>query len=320
MISNVLFVIPPKTHPLDITGPAQLFYECIEYGAKLKLHYVSSSEQAEVTSSIGLSYSKLSQYDEFSLSTNDLIFIPGISAQLLTDQQFIQKQQPFYAWLRTQYHNGATICSICTGAFLLAESGLLHHKKATTHWKFIDLFRSRYPAISFQKNSLFVENERLFTSAGMTSGVDLCLYLIEREYGAKFAIDIAKEVVIYFRRGEADPQLSIFLQYRNHLETRIHDAQDYMAEHLNTPLKIEVLAKQVNMSTRNFTRLFKKTTGITVGHFLTKLRIERAVQLLAQGEKLNFIASQCGLKSANQIRSLLKKHENKLPAELSKIN
>lgn len=319
MIEKVVFVIPPQTHPLDITGPAQLFFESTEYGAEIDLFYVTSTNDSEIKSSIGLHYSRLSRFEDFLLTKNDLIFIPGITGTLLVDEDFLETQEPFFIWLRQQYENGATICSICTGSYLLAAAGLLDHKKATTHWKFMDSFRERFPTIEFQSNCLFVENERLYTSAGMSSGIDLCLYLIEKEYGTKFAIDIAKEVVLYFRRGDSDPQLSIFLQYRNHLENRIHDAQDYIVDRLSESLRIEHLAEEVNMSARNFTRLFKKTVGITVNNYINKLRVERSVQLLGQGEKLDFIASQCGLNSPDQLRNLLKKYKGLLPTEISAI-
>ena len=124
-------------------------------------------------------------------------------------------------------------------------------------------------------------------------------------------------MVVYFRRGESDPQLSIFLQYRNHLDTRIHDAQNFMMENISTRFNLEDIAENVNMSSRNLTRLFKKTTGITIGNYLEKLRVENAVQLFFEGNKVEFVAKECGLKSTNQLRILLKKHRGILPTDIS---
>ena len=97
---------------------------------------------------------------------------------------------------------------------------------------------NKFPNIDLQKNRLFVANNNLYTSAGVSSGIDLALYILENQFGSKFASDIAKEVVIYFRRSESDPQLSIFLQYRNHLDSRIHNAQDYIVKNMSKPFTI----------------------------------------------------------------------------------
>jgi len=275
------------------------------------------NEADEIESSAGLHFSKLQAFHHFQLTDQDVVFIPGIEYLLLSDPQFLAASQPFFDWLVQQYERGALLCSVCTGAFLLAETGLLTDNYCTTHWKYFNRFQQKYPQIHCQKNRLFVKADRLYSSAGVSSGIDLALYIIEEKFGAKFATDIAKEVVIYFRRSESDPQLSVFLQYRNHLDTRIHEAQDWMLQQLSHSPTLEQIAEQVNMSSRNFTRLFKKTTHITVGAYLEKLRIELAVNLLSEGNKVNFVAQQCGLKSPNQLRSLLRKHKGILPTDLS---
>lgn len=315
-MKNIYLIHLPGTHPLDIIGPAQLFYECIEYGADLYLHFVSSTPHSELNSSIGLGFSKLIPYQEFDLSEGDIIVVPGVEFSLFTDEAFQKECEGFYAWLNKQHRQKVTIVSVCTGAFVLAQAGLLNGLRATTHWKSFGIFEEKFPEVELIKDRLFVENAYVYTSAGMLSGIDLCLYLIEQAYGTKFAIKIAKEVVIYFRRSGADPQLSIFLQFRNHLDTRIHDAQDFVAANLGTSFTIENVADNVNMSSRNLTRLFKKTTGITLGDYLTKLRVERAVQLLAEGYTMDFAADKCGLKSTSQLRTLLKAHKKVLPIEL----
>jgi len=319
-MKNIYFLILPKTHPLDSLGPAQLFFEAQENGAKIELHFVSSTNDDELISSLGLGFSKLIGYKEIELFKDDILVIPGIEFSLLQDAKFKNENQDFYQWLNAQYKKEATLVSICTGAFILADAGLLKGKKATTHWKVFDEFEQKFPDTELVKNRLFVENERIYTSAGMLSGIDLCLYLLEKEYGIKFAIEIAKEVVMYFRRGESDPQLSIFLQYRNHLDTRIHTAQDFIANNLATPFIIEDLADKVHMSARNLTRQFKKTTGITIGDYLTKLRVEQSVHLLSEGYTLEYAAKECGLKSTNQLRSLLRKFEGVIPTDLNAIN
>ena len=319
-MKNIYFLMLPRTHPLDSLGPAQLFFEAKENGAEIQLHFVSSTLDNEAESSLGIGFSKLTPYWKFELAKEDMIVIPGIEFSLLKDASFKKERQDFYNWLNVQYNSGATLVSICTGAFILADAGLLKGRKATTHWKFFNEFEEKFPDTELLKNRLFVENERIYTSAGMLSGIDLCLYIVEKEYGIKFAIEIAKEIVMYFRRGESDPQLSIFLQYRNHLDTRIHTAQDLIANNLATPYNIEDLADKVNMSSRNLTRQFKKTTEITIGDYLSKLRVEQSVHLLAEGYTTEYTAKACGLKSTNQLRSLLKKYEGHIPIDLSIVN
>lgn len=314
---KILFIVPPKVHLLDINGPAHIFFEAKEYGAEVDLHFVSLNEQSEIESSSGLYFSKLKTFQKFQLKKEDWVFVPGFEYELIADEKFNQSISPFFDWLKKQYTYGANICSVCTGAFLLAKAGLLDGKKCTTHWKYLSKLAETYPQIVVEKNRLFIEEENIYTSAGVASGIDLSLFILEKKYGSKFAADIAKETVIYFRRSADDPQLSIFLEYRNHLDNRIHEAQDYMLEKINNTFTLSEVAQQVNMSVRNLTRLFKKTTGITIGNYLEKLKVERAIQLLAEGNKVESVAQACGFKSTNQLRNLLRKYEGVLPSEIS---
>ncbi|WP_299256676.1 DJ-1/PfpI family protein [uncultured Aquimarina sp.] len=319
IIKKILFIIPPKVHLLDIIGPAHIFYEAKEYKADIELHFVTISNDIEINSSAGLHFTKLNPFHKFQLSEEDFVFVPGIEFSLISNDQFRLTNKPFFEWLKDQYSNGANICSICTGTFLVASSGILNGKTCTTHWKYFSEFNKKYPEIELIKNRLFVVEERLYSSAGVTSGIDLALYILETEFGSKLAADVAKEVVIYFRRSESDPQLSIFLQYKNHLDTRIHDAQDYMIKHIDYSFVLQDIADKVFMSPRNLTRLFKKATGITIGNYIEKLRVDRAIQLLAEGNKVDYVSDQCGLKSTNQLRNLLKKHKDILPKDAKSL-
>ena len=318
-MQKIIFAIPPEVHLLDINGPAHIFYEAKEYGMNLDLHFISIDNTPEIKSSAGLHFSQLVPFDQIALGENDVLFIPGLEYHLISDENFIRSIRPFLDWVTVQYHRGAHICSVCTGSFVLAETGLLNHKAATTHWKYFDAFSRKFPNITLEKDRLFTSSENIHSSAGVSSGIDLSLFLIEQFFGTKLALDIAKEVVIYFRRSASDPQLSIFLQYRNHLDQRVHNAQDYLTSHLAEAPTAEELANQVHMSKRNLTRLFKKTVGITIGKYLEKLRVEKAISLLSEGNKVDFVAKQIGLKSANQLRSILKKHQDILPADISAL-
>lgn len=319
-MQKIIFVIPPKVHLLDINGPAHIFYEAKEYGADVELQFISLNNKTEIESSAGLYFNQLVAFDQVELHENDVLFIPGFEYHLISDKAFLESIRPFLDWVIAQYHKGVHICSVCTGSFILAETGLLNHKVATTHWKYFNEFSERFPNVKLAKDRLFTSSKNIHSSAGVSSGLDLSLFLIEQFFGTKFALDIAKEVVIYFRRSTSDPQLSIFLQYRNHLDQRIHNAQDYLIHNLSEAPTAEELADQVHMSKRNLTRLFKKTVGITIGKYLEKLRVEKAISLLSEGNKVDFVAKQVGFKSANQVRSILKKHQDVLPTEISSLS
>ncbi len=303
---QAMFIVPPHVHILDITGPAHIFYEAAWYGAPVQSIFSGIfPDQSTSVSSCALAFDKLTPYHEAALRPGDLVIVPGLEAQLLLNDDFLASSRPFQQWLYAQHQKGVRICSTCTGAFLLAEAGLLDGRACTTHWKYLDRFAKRYPKAKLHSNRLFVEEENIYTSAGVSSGIDLALYLVEQLWGAHFSAQVAKEVVIYYRRTQDDPQLSVFTQYRNHLDNRIHTVQDRLAQSLHQKLRIENLADEVSMSPRNLTRLFKKTSGITIGAYLEKLRAERAGQLMNEGHTLQAAALQCGLKSPQQLRRLL---------------
>jgi transcriptional regulator GlxA family with amidase domain len=305
---QAVFVIPPRVHLLDITGPAHVFYEATDYGAPLKLHFCNiHAQENSIQSSSSLFLSNLINYNELNLQPGDVIFVPGLESSLLMDDGFLTSSRAFQYWLKKQYDNGVKICSVCTGAFLLAEAGLLTNKECTTHWKFTDRFQNRFPQTLLKSNRLFVKADNIYTSAGVSSGIDLALFMLEELFGSGFATKIAKEIVVYIRRTESDPQISAFMQFRNHMDQRIHTVQDLLSQSLDKKLSITQLAAEVFMSPRNLTRLFRKTTQISIGDYLNKLRHERSVHMIADGYTMQAAAQSCGLKSTNQLRSIIKK-------------
>ncbi len=310
----ILFIVPPNTHLLDLSGAAHIFYEAKEYGADLVLNYASINQSTEIKSSAGLSINKLTHFSKFYLKETDFIIIPGIDYSLISNNNFINHITPFLKWLGQQHARGVQICSICTGAFLVAESGILSGRNCTTHWKYLETFKKHYPKVKLFHNRLFIRDKNIYSSAGVSSGIDISLFILEELYGAKLATDIAKEVVVYFRRSNTDPQLSIFLQYRNHLDNRIHEMQDYIISNLHASITIDKLAEIFCISSRNLTRVFKFSTGITIGKYIEKLRVEKASQLLIDGHKVDYVTQQVGLKSTNQLRTLIKKYKNILPS------
>lgn len=314
---KVVFMVPPQVHLLDLSGAAHVFYEAREYGADIQLYYVGIEPNVvKVMSSSGIGFTEFSNFLELELVEGDLIFVPGLPMPLIQSKEFKESVGEILDWLKVQANKGVTIGSICTGAFLLGMAGLLDGKEATTHWRFIDVFRKQFLRVSTLKNRLFVNSGGIYTSAGVASGIDLALYILEERLGTKLATEVAREVVVYFRRGLEDPQLSIYLQYRNHIEDRIHEVQNWISQHLQEKIQIEHLAEIVFVSPRHLTRLFKNTTGITIGQYIEKMRLEKAVQLLQDRHKIAYIAQQCGFKNEDQLRQLLKKYLDKLPSEI----
>nr|WP_297912166.1 helix-turn-helix domain-containing protein [uncultured Allomuricauda sp.] len=312
---RVFFLVPPEVQLLDITGPAHLFYEARAYHANMETHYLAMEATYQQKSSAGLVFSNLIPFSHFLLGPEDVLFVPGLESHLFFAPDFSKKHTIFFKWLRDQYDNGTKICSVCTGAYILGFAGLLNEKECTTHWKYFEDFGNRFSKAKLLQDRLLIKDGNLYSSAGVSSGIDLALFVLEEMFGAVFVSKIAKEVVIYLRRSPSDPQLSVFLQYRNHIETRIHKIQDILAQNLDQKMILEDLAHKVYMSPRNLTRLFKKTTGTTIGQYLEELRVEKAVQLLSQGEKVMTVSAACGLRSTNHLRTLLKKHTSLLPSE-----
>jgi transcriptional regulator GlxA family with amidase domain len=306
---QIVFVVPPFVHLLDLTGPVQVFYEAGSYDQPYRLTYCSY--QTSLTSSAGLSFSQVLPFQEVSVQAGDFIFLPGLEMEYLRSSQFRHDGQAFFEWLRQQYSRGVRLCSVCTGAFILAQAGLLDGKKCTTHWKRLEELQQRYPLLATQPDRLFVKEAGIYSSAGVTAGIDLALYLLEERHGALFATQVARELVVYLRRGESHSQKSVYLQYRNHLNSTIHRLQDWLIANLSRKATLEDLAETARMSARNLTRTFRKQTGITIQAYTNLLRLELA-QTLSHNPDLTqeAIAAECGFQDARQLRRLWRQRKS----------
>ncbi len=302
---RLIFVISPRTHLLDLAGPDQVFFEAIFFKAPFEIEYCSFAPEEAGTAS-GLRFATLRHYTELEPKKGDYIFIPGMDTDVI-DHSHNRAMKDLFHWLSAAYTRGVHLCSICTGAFLLAAAGLLDGKTCTTHWKYTRKLQSRYPRLKVQENVLFTEKDGLFTSAGIASGVDMALHIVEKEMGAHFTYKVAREIVVYIRRDGGQAQESIFLSYRNHLHAGIHTVQDWLVENLDRKATLPQLAEMAHMSTRNFTRIFRKETGVTIGEYLTMLRKEKIAELLKKPDLSRpQVAQQVGLKSARQVNRLLR--------------
>jgi transcriptional regulator GlxA family with amidase domain len=305
---RVIFFITGEVHILDLAGALQAFYEAAYYGHPYDIVYVS--DRAVQECSAGLQFAGLRDYAAVEILQTDILMVPGFDLRQLGSPA----DEALQAWVRSADEVQATICSVCTGAFLLARAGLLDNRECTTHWKYTERLQRQYPGVRVLTNRLFVRSGHLYTSAGVTTGVDMALFLLEQRHGPEFAFRVARELVVYIRRDGDEAQESIYLQYRRHIRDDVHMVQDWIVGHLQEKIRVEELAALVHTSPRNLTRLFKATTGITIGQYLEKLRVEKALHLLHQEEKIGAVARQCGLQSDNQLRQMIKKHTGRLPS------
>ncbi len=309
--NRVIFFINKETHILDLAGAVQTFYESGDYGKPYEIIYVSDNVTQET--SARLQMTGLKKYTLLKVGASDIVVIPGYDLRRLPPMD----DHRLFEWLRKADKAGAIICSICTGAFTLAAAGLLEGKECTTHWKYTERLQKDYPALKVLNNRLFVKSGNIYTSAGVTTGLDMALSLLEEKHGPEFAYKVAREMVVYIRRDGSETQDSIYLQYRSHVNDDIHVVQDWMIRHLPEKIRVEQLAALVYTSPRNLTRQFKQSTGITIGKYLEKLRVEKAVHLLNNNHKMDTVTRQCGLQSTNQLRHIIKKHTGSLPSAFS---
>ncbi|MCG8633495.1 MAG: helix-turn-helix domain-containing protein [Desulfobacterales bacterium] len=212
------------------------------------------------------------------IDATDLIIIA--SATYIDD---ILKRAPHLVdWILYHFDRGAHVASICTGVFLLAETGLLDGKSATLHWGFADRFKSRYPQITLEKDRMFIDHGSLYCSAGVTAGMDLSLYLVEKFCGKKAARQSAKTMVLGMDRHSQVPYDS-FPGARSHGDTLVTRAQEWLADNRTKTVEYDNLARMLNISRRSLERRFKQATGMTPLAFIQALRVEAAKQMLEDG-------------------------------------
>jgi transcriptional regulator GlxA family with amidase domain len=206
-------------------------------------------------------------------------------------------------WLRGSIHRTRRICSVCTGAFLLAEAGLLDGLSATTHWRQCEQLATRYPAVSVETDPIFVRAGKIFTSAGVTAGIDLALALLEEDHGRDVALAVARELVMFLRRPGGQSQFSVQLSAQVADREPLRDLQQWIADHLGADLSVEALARRAAMSPRNFARVFAREVGMTPGEFVENLRVEAARRRLEESvEGVDSIASACGFGTRESMR------------------
>jgi transcriptional regulator GlxA family with amidase domain len=193
--------------------------------------------------------------------------------------------------------------AVCVGSFLLAEAGLLNGKRATTHWKFGRELASRYPQVNVEFNPIWVKDGNIYTSAGISAGIDLALGWVEEDCGGRISHEIAREFVLFLRRPGGQTQLSASLSAQASEIKAIHELQVWIAENLHNNLSVQKLADRSAMSVRNFERVFTRELGNTPSHYVLQMRAEAARrQLESTDQGLKQIAAACGFGSTDSMR------------------
>jgi len=206
-------------------------------------------------------------------------------------------------WLRRMARRVGRLASVCTGAFILAEAGLLDGKRAATHWRSCARLAARYPNVTVDPDPIFVRQGRVFTSAGVTAGMDLALALVEDDHGPKLARQVARELVLFLKRPGGQTQFSAQLQTQLADRAPLAELHAWIADHLGADLSVVALARRAAMSPRNFARVFVRSLGTTPARQVEKLRVEAARRRLEESAAgIDEIAAQCGFGTRESMR------------------
>lgn len=304
-MSRVVFLVLPGVQVVDLAGPVQVFHQANLDGAGYETEFVGVSGEAE--SAQGLFLSRLGELDAVAPGKADTVFVPGTDESRLAPGDLAYLGEAALPWLRRAHEAGARLCAVCTGAFVLAEAGLLDDRCCTTHWACLETFRARYPRVGMVGASIFTRSGSIYMSAGVATEIDLALSLVEEDHGPLVASQVARALVVYLRRSGAHAQESVYLDFRTHDNPAVHRAQSWIVNHPGRAGTLDELARCVGMSARNLSRQFKKSTGLTVKQFADRVRLDLARHLMFDpGMTVEAIGRECGYKDARQFRRVWK--------------
>jgi len=314
-VQRLIVLVLPEVEILDLAGPLQVFHEANLQGADYRT--LICAPEPRVHSDQGIWLADLAPLP--APEEGDLILVPGCPLAALesgvpgerrtgSPSAPASRVEPaVLAWLAEAAAAGAHFASVCTGAFVLGRAGLLDGRQCTTHWTRLDDLAHRFPAARVLAGRLFVEDGPVLTSAGIASGIDLALALVERRHGPHLTSRVAREMVVYLRRDGAHPQTSVYLDHRAHLHPGVHRVQDWLIAHPEERATLTQLADLAALSPRHLTRVFREATGVTVQDYATRLRLERARSLLQDPHlTIEAVAARCGFETARQLRRLWK--------------
>ncbi|KAB2658657.1 helix-turn-helix domain-containing protein [Brucella tritici] len=320
-IIPVYVVIPPRVLLLDVAGPLEVLRKANleQHKVRFEVHYIGPAPTA--LSSIGLPVAGVESLPE-ALPHDALVIVSGASDIPLGNVEFDRTadavlEKEIVLWLRRVVRPGVRLVTICSGALLAARAGLLDGYSCTTHHLTLGELERLAPAARVYENRLFVEDGERLTSAGITAGIDLMLHIVAGLTDHATALAVARYLVVYLRRSGNDPQLSPWLEGRNHMNPVVHRAQDAIAHDPAADWSVERLADIGGASPRNFSRLFNEYAGMTVTDYVNRLKISLAREmLLNSGLDIENVAAQAGFASARQFRRVWQRIYNEPPSRV----
>jgi transcriptional regulator GlxA family with amidase domain len=288
---RVVIVLFDGVQSLDVTGPAEVFA-----AAGWRVETVST-DGAAVRSSSGLTFVP----DGPLASVRGRIDVLLVAGGEGTPGAMFDRR--LTSWLRRAAARSGRVTSVCSGAFVLAEAGLLDGRRATTHWSVCDQLAARYPTVEVDPDPIYVRDGDVWTSAGVTAGMDLALAIVEEELGREIALQIARRLVLFLRRPGNQSQFSAQLAVQTADRDTLREIQRHVAERPGDDLSVEALAARAAMSPRHFARCFRDETGTTPARFVEAARIEAARRRLEESsDSIEVIARDCGFGTAETMR------------------
>ena len=302
-IRSVAIVAFTGVEILDLTGPMEVFAFA---NIVAKLSGLSSepiysievlaSQSGPITASCGLQIIANKAYSDVHDGIDTLLIAGTIDVDYLLSDPALQD------WVRIMAPRVRRLAAICTGAFLLAKSGLLDGLRATSHWFFCERLARDYPTVTVESDRIFVREGSISTSGGVTSGIDLALSLVEEDWGAELALQVARFLVVFLKRPGGQSQFSAYLTSEAH-RPELKDLQAWIMEHLTDDLRVESLAARLCMSSRNFARFFLAETGMTPAKFVEMARIDAARHYLESTKlSIEMVADKAGFADPERMR------------------
>jgi transcriptional regulator GlxA family with amidase domain len=289
----------PPVEELDLVGPIQVLSAANRLAGKpiYSVEVVTQGKTLKVEGEGGLlCFLAQEHYKDLKGDIDSLLVVCGIASRSTRDTTL-------FAWLRRVAPRVRRLGSVCVGAFLLAEAGLLNGKRATAHWKFGQELSRRYSKVKVVSEPIWVRDGNIYTSAGISAGIDLALAWVEEDCGNAIAGEVARELVLFLRRPGGQAQLSVSLAAQAEEMKSIQELQVWIAENLRQELSLRILAERVAMSVRNFERVFTRELGVSPARYVLQMRVEAAQRMMEQTAKgLDQVALACGFSSADLMR------------------
>ena len=307
---RMAMLIYPGVAPLDVAGPLQVF-GVANFLSKQKLYdVVTVAPTADpIVTPTGIAFLPSCAMNELPLPVDTLLVSGGGGPDAGCEPAMLD-------WLRQAAPQARRFGSICTGAFALAAAGLVDGKRVTTHWAFGAELARRNPTTTVDVDPIFIRDGNLYTSAGITAGIDLALALVEDDHGRDLALAVARYLVLFLKRSGGQAQFSTQLAAQFSSVPAIQKIQLWCHDHLDGDLRIATLAKRAAMSQRNFIRLFHEDTGRTPSEFVASARLQAACRLLEETDlTAKTIAARCGLGSAASLRRFFMRQLGVSPAQ-----